>query len=556
MNYWRHILSTIIFFLITQLIVAKPPIKPVKKKHQEFFVLQGHSIEKLVEKYWKIAARFESADIQQKNQELFKDFFHKNGYSGLDTKKPLAMRIDLNTDTPDKAHLFFAVGITDEEKAIDLFNHIGPMDELSAVAIENEKKLYKLVMSRLPEVNTNSYVRTFDKQLHLGLNTDQDSMAIDKLIDYYSLIDTENQSHLSLNIDYKNTPENFRKGHMHFFGILTGGVDYSKPHGVVINSLLSHISTMIKDGEYSNYQLNLADDNRWLTFESKTKALPQTSLMSELETLKTTPSPFAGIASKNSIAQFNIHVDPYSVQVTKLFCEALKKIVDDNKKEAPEAAHALIDKAVPLVIKTLRNRDLHIAASFHGPDEKGNNSLVASVSVQQADTLLGDVRKLVDQFAEGAVEWDADKAGEVSIHCITVAALLPPNVTKKIFNKVPKIHFALTPKGIIFAMGSNNIEEIRRIIDLKPGEVDAVNAVINPAKTAEIAAKFDEKHTKRFVKLFGKKDEPAPLLSWKIQAGRQSPGLSAKAIPDPGTDFRSTLKMNLDMISMATGFPE
>ena len=160
------------------------------------------------------------------------------------------------------------------------------------------------------------------------------------------------------------------------------------------------------------------------------------------------------------------------------------------------------------------------SGAIHGPDAMGAHTLVLGLALDDAVGVEPELKTLLTDKADGFVKWDENESDGVKIHSIIIVPLIP-NDFKKVLGNNATCHFALTKTGVLFSIGIDALNEMKRAITLKPTPAPVLDIRLNPPKLIEIVKPFSPRYADELGTILGTKDKLVSYSSLAVTGGEE-----------------------------------
>jgi hypothetical protein len=149
--------------------------------------------------------------------------------------------------------------------------------------------------------------------------------------------------------------------------------------------------------------------------------------------------------------------------------EVAKKSIE---KETDKTKRAQAEKALPVVMPSLKAGELDVAFDLRGPSEDKTYTVVAGIKVKDGAELDKLLRKTAADLPEAdkkKIKLDADKAGSIAIHELMITDDLDAE-GKAIFGDKARAFVAIRPDSALVAVGGSALSVLKEALAL-PAQV-------------------------------------------------------------------------------------
>jgi hypothetical protein len=449
-------------------------------------VVQVRSIDHLLDTVKTTAKNF-LPDPMYKDFE--KDVLGKldlNFIKGVDTKKPIGAYASLDAGLLQgdfsKSSLVVLIPVTDEADFVAL---LGKID----IKVEKRGDVYSIAVPNSPLDISMRFLKGY---AYLGFAGEK--LDPKKLLDPKEIISEKETAAVVLRVRMDRVPDELKKAGVEFFTNMFEGANaigmppaLKEIYGDYMKLALRRLRMGIEDGKEIAYRIDLDPKTGALAIEFVVEAKPNTALAKSVHEIKPTKNDFAGIVGSDSAGHALFSVPLFMDDVKDL----LLKVIDVGTKEAPKnlgdapaEVKDLVREALKTAERTVKGGTLDFAASLRGPDKNDQYTAVAALSAKDTAPLEKAIKaalKVAPNEVTGKVKLDSYKVGEVNVHEILVADLLPAE-PQKIFGKT-NVHVALAPEAVVVTFGARAQSLMKEVLTAKASPKPA------PLLHAEVSGK-------------------------------------------------------------------
>jgi hypothetical protein len=254
-----------------------------------------------------------------------------------------------------------------------------------------------------------------------------------------------------------------------------------------------HVATRIKailnDGESVTLRLAIDSTKDDLILDASFKAKPGSALAKDMEAAGKGRSLFAGLAGKGDALSGNLTVTlPEDIKkvLGPAIDEAIKKAVDDEKDQVKKA---LMKAGMERLAPTLKAGEIDAGVSIRGPDAAGHFTAIGGIHVKDGKGLEGFLRDVVKNMPEkdkSKIALDAESAGDVKIHKLTIDEL---DADAKAMFGSTTIYLAARDDAILVALGPDALAALKTAAQAQAGSAKVLNVSVSVARMATIDKK-------------------------------------------------------------------
>jgi hypothetical protein len=293
---------------------------------------------------------------------------------------------------------------------------------------------------------------------------------------------------------------------------------------------------LMKESNEMGYRVLVEKETAVAAFEFYIVPKKGTSLAKDVADRKPGTNKFAGLVAPDAAAGATLQLPLFAEEIK----EILVGLIDEGKKQAkdkvPPPGQPVVEELLDGLARTVKTGEFDVAAALTGPDKDGHFTAVAAIAYEDAGKLekaLRDALKDAPKEVKDAIQLDAAKAGDVSIHKITPPEEPPPEVGK-VFGAT-SIYAAFGPKGIYVAFGTEALDALKKALAAKPGPALPLDVKVNPKKLqAVVTAAGGEQAGQMFAKVIGTEDKMNSVAFVSVSGGeslRVRFGMSLKFLP-------------------------
>lgn len=260
------------------------------------------------------------------------------------------------------------------------------------------------------------------------------------------------------------------------------------------------VERLIRDSQAFDLSLQVDRDKNVAAFEATLVPVAGSPLASEIRDMTKATTHFGGLAESSAAFAFwsgvmNEHVRG---DLNKLLDTAFQKGME---KETSVLKKAVAEKVYKVLEPTLKSDVIDFAVALRQGPGSGPMTVVAAARVKngkQIEQLLKDFADGMPEKQKQAVQFDADKAGDVNIHVVTMPeGDKGAKVVKQVFGAA-RVAVAFADEAVVAAVGQNAVEEVKHVLaDL--GKATARPASFQLEFHAKAFTRFEKNEAKRKV---------------------------------------------------------
>jgi hypothetical protein len=204
----------------------------------------------------------------------------------------------------------------------------------------------------------------------------------------------------------------------------------------------------------------------------------------------------------------------FTPEVREAVAGAVELALTDGAKELGDQFKPIFEELRKGAARTLKSDQVDLGGALTGPDKAGHYTAVAALTFDDpsgVEKALKDLAKALPQPFKDAIKFDAAKAGTLSVHTAVVGSLLPPE-GQKLFGEKATAYLVFSPKAVYVAIGSDGMNELNRVLALKPGPARATDVQINPKKIVAVMKAAGTEGENPILQLLGDSDK---LISYQ-----------------------------------------
>jgi hypothetical protein len=454
----------------------------------------------------------------------------KKGLDGLDISRPIVGYVTLGAKFEDTT-VVIAAPTTGEKEFLAL------LDRINFAEHKPLKDGLYAIPSLTPEFKARLRFANQHAYLAFGLNPEA---ALDPkgLADPAKLYDPAERGLVAAKLHFDRIPADFKKSLLAQVGELKKKIDELQkgPLGagetILVKEALPELEKL-----FARYVLLAAGaDTLTLRFgvdvpsadvllEATLKPKADTALAKLLAARKPTTNKFGGLLGPDTVAGFKTRL-PFPND--ELRAAAVKGLEAANKEAgngAPQNVKPVLDELFKGLARTVKTGEFDIAGGVRGPDKNGDFTAALAVAFEDPAALEKEFKKLAENDPPPfEIKWDADKLDKVNIHTVKLpggGGGFFGDVTKPFGGETATVAFAFAPKGVFVFFGPDAVKDLKAALVLKPQEAPVLDVLINPARVAKFAGKFEPMAEPEVEKALGKEDKLISAASLRVSGGKE-----------------------------------
>jgi hypothetical protein len=480
-----------------------------------------------------------------------KELLGEKGFDGLDIGRPIVGYVVL-TPKPADITAVVALPITGHKEFLDLCERV-TKEKLQADG--KDKTLYEIPTN--PALGVKLLIRFVEQYAYIGIGTNPGPHLTAKaVVPMPQLYDPADQAVVSARLYFDRIPLAVKlalPGHIEEVkkklveAAELGQEEWLvKPVMAELDKLLARYTRLAAGADVLTARLRLDVPTSNVVVEATLTGKPNSELAQIIAGRKPTRNQFAGLLNHpTTVAGFKTRLPLFEEEIRAAAAagleagrkEALKNTVRDIAKPS-------IEELFKGLIRTVKTGQFDIAGAVRGPDANGWYTAVGAVAFEDPSALEKEFRKFFEKDApaelQANLKWDAAKVGTISIHQLKIPPAEPgfffPDFTKAFGGDDCTAAFACAPHGIFAAIGPDAVGTLKEALALKPADSPVLDVVLNPARLAKLAGKF----------------EPNAVLEVERALGTEDKLLSAFAMTvTGGKELKATVTLNLRLLPRA-----
>lgn len=473
-------------------------------------------------------------------EQAVKDALGEEGFDGLDVNRPLAAYVALpQKDAEPKAEdarVVVVVPVTGEKEFVGFLGRL----DVKAEAVKGKPGLYTLDPDGGPFPNA-SHLRFTDAGWAYLTFNDGDPTDPKDLVPANDLVDEADPALLTARLFPPRVPAKLAGK---LFDQLDAAADQMKQFvgfGVQEKHWAKFFTTVLEQGpklvrRYGEAVLKDATEAAVrVSFDRQTgdsvtelAVAPRagTGLARDVAAWGKTTNRFAGLVTKDAALGVVAKAPLFAKELREIGTALTDAVAEEVKElELPEKLKAAAEEAVKGIGRSVGAGALDAAVALHGPDKDGKFALVAGLSFDDPSGLEKALRAAAkDADLAKDFQFDAARAGDVAVHKVPLARLLPEDARgdfEKVFGDGPAGYAAFTKDAVFVGFGAGALEHLKAAVAAKPGPAAVLDVTGNMKRLQKLAAAIDPMAGEKVAEHLGVADRAAGWLRLTLDGGER-----------------------------------
>ncbi len=459
------------------------------------------------------------------------DELGEKGFAGLDLKKPVGMFAYIKPKL-EHSYVVFAVPTTSEKEALDLLDRL----KFNVEEEKGQKGLYRLRKRGFVDEEVPVRVKFHDGHAYLAVNADPDELDVVKLIPIKALVDDKEKAPVAATVYVSRVPKELidMAG-----GLLAEGrremaqleqrAPRDMPQGFppfgkeCLDWAERNWAAMISDGETLTLRLNA--EHKSGAFDTSLSLAPKagSKLATDIAAVKKGSGRFHQLTTKDAVGGAWVGPPTLPKGIGEKGGKFLSDWINLAAKDAGETAQPVLAELAKQVEGVLAKGQIDGGLAVFGPDKDSLYTGVVAIGVSDAAALekvVKDTVKGLPKEAQGMVKLDAEKAGDLNVHIVTLPEV--PAEVQKLIGQKAEIRVAFGGGAAFVAAGPGGLEQIKRAAGLKAAEAKGFDVLINPAKVKKLTADvLPAEGAQVFGMMLGEEDKLRSQFGVDITGGKE-----------------------------------
>ena len=250
-----------------------------------------------------------------------------------------------------------------------------------------------------------------------------------------------------------------------------------------------------------------------------------TPLAKELAAIPATTNRFAGLVPKDAAFGAVLKAPLFAGELREIVVALVEAAAAGIKMEGiPEKLKPVVDEAAKGFVRSAKAGNLDAAFALVGPDKAGKFTFLAGLSFDDPSGVEKALREAAkdSELAKG-FEFDAAKAGGVSIHKVPLTRLFPEGAVRelaKVFGDNPPAYVAFAKDAVFLGLGPGALDSVKTALEAKPGAAPAADVTWNSGRIVKFVGAIDERAGVEAAKILGTDDKAANALRLTVEGGQ------------------------------------
>jgi hypothetical protein len=365
---------------------------------------------------------------------------------------------------------------------------------------KSQKGLYRLRKRGLIDEDVAVRVKFHDGHGYVGVNADPDELEAAKLIPAKAVIDDAEKATVAAKLFLDRCPKELKEAADAIIAEgkrEVGQLDVRRPPDMPISFpplakecldwAERNLNASFANGETLavRYLLDTKGDTG-TEFRLTPKA--GTKLAEDIAAIKSSTGRFHQLTTKDAVG--GLWVAPH---LPKALREKAGPFAADMvrmaEKDAPEPFQATVGELAKQLDAIITKGEVDAGLAVLGPNKDGLYSGVAAVGLSDPaamEKVLKDAFKGLPKEIQGIAKLDAEKAGDLNVHVITLPDV--PDEVQKLVGKKAEVRVAFGAGAVYAAVGPDGLEQIKKAAALKPTTTKSADLLVNAAKLNTLLA--------------------------------------------------------------------
>jgi hypothetical protein len=459
------------------------------------------------------------------------DALGEKGFAGVDLKKPVGLFAYIKPKL-EHSYLAFAVPVTSEKEALDLLDRL----QFAVEEEKGQKGLYRLRKRGFIEEEVPVRVKFHDGHAYLAVNADADELDVAKLIPIKALVDDKEKAPLAATVYVSRVPKELidmaggllaegRRG----MAQLEQQAPKDMPQGFpafgkeCLDWAERNWAAMIADGETLTFRLNA--EHKSGAFDTSLSLTPKagSKLATDVAAIKKGSGRFHQLTTKDAVGGAWISPPALPKGIGEKGGKFLSDWINLAANAAGEPAQPVLEELARQVDGVLAKGQIDSGLAVFGPDKDSLYTGVLAIGLSDAAALekvVKDTVKGLPKEVQGLVKLDAEKAGDLSVHVVTLPEV--PQEVQKLIGQKAEIRVAFGAGAAFVAAGPGGLEQIKRAAGLKAAEAKGFDVQVNAAKVKKMTAHLiPDEGARVFDMTLGQEDKLRSLYGVDITGGKE-----------------------------------
>jgi hypothetical protein len=479
------------------------------------------------------------------------DLFGEKGLEGLDIGRPIVGYVVL-APKPEDITVVVALPVTGEKEFLDLCKRLNKQNPdllQEPRPSATDKDLYEL----LPPLDTHlkGMMRFSDQYAYIAYGKDP-APHLDRkaLVPMPKLYDPADPGLISARLHFDRVPlpvklalpglmDEVKKNVLRMLELHQPGEEWLvKPVMTEVDKLLVRYARLAEGADVLTARLSLDVPTANVAVEAVLTPKPNSDLAGVIAAIKPTTNKFAGLLTHpDTAAGFKVRLPLFEEEIRAAAVAGLEAGQKDVLKDARDVAKPTAEELFKGLIRTVKTGEFDIVGAVRGPDKNGSFTAVGAIAFEDPSAFEKAFKTFAQKDAPPEIivdiKWDADKAGNVSIHTWKLPAqggFIFGDITKVFGGDDCSLAFAFASQGVFLVLGPDAVGTMKEALAVKPAASPVLEVLLNPAKIGKFVQKVDLNDPEALTEVerrFGIEDKLLSAMSATLEGGQE---LKAKVV--------------------------
>jgi hypothetical protein len=471
-------------------------------------------------------------DLVKEFESSLKRSFGEKGFEGFDINRPFAL-YGVLAEKPEDITFVLVLPVSGEKEFVALLDRMRVITE----PVKDKKGLYTLELQGdlLPKA---SHLRiTEDGWAYITLN-DGDATDAKNLVPVADLLKNAGTELVSAKLYPGRVPPKLLAGLLDQLdqaangikGLFVGGDD---PNAKFMATFLEQGPKLLR--RYSETALKeVTEVGLTFGFDATTgetvtefTIVPKagTPTAKEFAAFGATTNRFAGLVPKDAVAGLTGNNPLFAPELREITVAQVESARATLKEAGlPEKFEPVVEELLKGLTRAIKAGTYDVAFALAGPDKAGKYSVLGGLSVDDPSGVEKALREAAkDTTLAKAFQFDAAKAGDVSIHKVLLMKLLPEEASGpigKFFGDDAPLYLAFAKDAVFVGFGTGSLDGLKAAVAAKPGPAPALDLTWNSGRIVKFAAAIDERAGAEVAKHLGTDDKAVSAMRLTAEGGQ------------------------------------
>lgn len=421
-------------------------------------------------------------------EKSLEDTLGEMGFDGLDVTRPLAAYANV-PDDPAKTVSVLVLPITGEKEFLALLKRL----HFPATEQAGNAGLYKV--ENFPKSDDKAVPTTLrfaDGLAYVAINdADGASLAAEKRVPLNSLIQPGETADLTARLNVDRIPKATITKLLEQFNELVkkekeeAGAAFQQTFIDLGAKFVTRNATLLmQDASEVRFRLGFDQAKHDMYYTLTLVPKPGTPLAKSIAEWKPTPSPIAGLVSKETCLYYGFQLPLFAPELREIAEAGMTTLNPLTAMQAPPPAKPIVDEIFKGLSRTFKAGHGDLMLTLNSPNKDGHYTAMFGFSFEDSSSVekafRDGIKGLPEPF-QSLVTFDADKAGKTAIHKISFGDSLPERA-QAVFGPSAVVALAFAPDAIIVGFGPDSIAAVKAALLAPPGTVKAMGVAVHPKK--------------------------------------------------------------------------